>query len=155
MTTPPPAVLARLRTFVATRERMSGTDPEVVTVSNDAPLLMSDLRAAIDCLAQQGEAKPFAWFTEDYRDDKSATTYDPVVAERWRNKGWPVSPLFANHASADEAAIIAAYKRGAQWALENGAICAPYLGKAARDYADKTAALQPAATSEGENNGQS
>lgn len=44
----------------------------------------------------QGEAVPVAWFTEDYLTDRSATTYDPVVAERWRAKGWPVSPLFAH-----------------------------------------------------------
>lgn len=34
-----------------------------------------------------------AWFTEDYLTDKSATTYDPVVADRWRAKGWPVTRL--------------------------------------------------------------
>ncbi|MBX9913715.1 MAG: hypothetical protein K2Y25_07440 [Pseudomonadaceae bacterium] len=34
-----------------------------------------------------------AWFTEDYLTDKSATTYDPVVADRWRTKGWPVTRL--------------------------------------------------------------
>lgn len=35
------------------------------------------------------------WFTDDYLTDKSATTYDPLVAERWRNKGWPVTALYA------------------------------------------------------------
>jgi hypothetical protein len=38
---------------------------------------------------------PTAWFTEDHLTDKSATTYDPVVADRWRAKGWPVGELFA------------------------------------------------------------
>ena len=36
-----------------------------------------------------------AWFTDDHLTDKSATTFDPVVAERWRNKGWPVTNLYA------------------------------------------------------------
>lgn len=38
--------------------------------------------------------KPIGWFTEDYKTDKSATTYDPEVAQRWRDKGWPVSELY-------------------------------------------------------------
>lgn len=41
------------------------------------------------------ELKPLGWITEDYMTDKSATTYDPVVAERWRSKGWPVSPIYS------------------------------------------------------------
>ncbi|KRG39125.1 hypothetical protein ARC78_15010 [Stenotrophomonas pictorum JCM 9942] len=36
-----------------------------------------------------------AWFTDDHLTDRSATTFDPVVAERWRNKGWPVTKLYA------------------------------------------------------------
>lgn len=36
-----------------------------------------------------------AWFTDDHLTDKSATTYDPSVAERWRKKGWPVTTLYA------------------------------------------------------------
>lgn len=38
--------------------------------------------------------RPFAWFTDDFMIDKSATTYDKTVAERWRTKGWPVTPLY-------------------------------------------------------------
>jgi len=45
-------------------------------------------------LDRQCRGEPVAWFTEDHLTDRSATTYDPVVAERWRVKGWPVSPLF-------------------------------------------------------------
>ena len=40
--------------------------------------------------------KAIAWFTDDYLTDKSATTFDPEVAGRWRSKGWPVTPLFAD-----------------------------------------------------------
>ena len=39
--------------------------------------------------------EPIAWYTEDHLDDKSATTYSWTVAERWVEKGWPVSPLYA------------------------------------------------------------
>ena len=39
--------------------------------------------------------EPAGWYTEDHLDDKSATTYSWAVAERWVEKGWPVSPLYA------------------------------------------------------------
>lgn len=39
-------------------------------------------------------AQAFAWYTDDFRTDRSATTYDPEVAQRWRDKGWPVWELF-------------------------------------------------------------
>lgn len=39
--------------------------------------------------------EPVAWHTDcDYRNDKSATTYSHEAAERWRYKGWTVSPLY-------------------------------------------------------------
>lgn len=43
-----------------------------------------------------GQGEPFGWFTDDHVDDKSATTYTPAVAERWRAKGWPVTPLYTS-----------------------------------------------------------
>lgn len=43
---------------------------------------------------RQRRCEPVAWHTEDHLTDKSATTYDPVVAKRWIEKGWPVTPLF-------------------------------------------------------------
>lgn len=46
--------------------------------------------------SQGGEA--VAWHTEDQLTDKSATTYDPEVAKRWRAKGWPVTPLYTHPA---------------------------------------------------------
>ena len=42
--------------------------------------------------------EPVAWFTEDHLTDKSATTWDSTVADRWRAKGWPVGELFARAA---------------------------------------------------------
>ena len=39
--------MKRIAAFVAVREKMAGTDPEVITESNGVPLLMSDLRAAL------------------------------------------------------------------------------------------------------------
>lgn len=50
------------------------------------------LRAKITEMEKQ---EPIGWVTEDYQADKSATTYNYETAERWRNKGWPVSNLYA------------------------------------------------------------
>ena len=44
--------------------------------------------------AQQPGAQAVAWHTDDHLTDKSATTYDPVIADRWRAKGWPVTPHY-------------------------------------------------------------
>lgn len=41
------------------------------------------------------ELKPIGLFTDDHLADKSATTYDAEVADRWRQKGWQVTPLYA------------------------------------------------------------
>ena len=49
------------------------------------------LRAAIE---QAEKHEPVAWFTEDHREDKSATTYSKKMSERWKEKGWPVTPLY-------------------------------------------------------------
>lgn len=40
------------------------------------------------------QIKPVAWRTEDHLTDRSATTYDSAIAERWRAKGWPVHALY-------------------------------------------------------------
>ncbi|MDH7550196.1 hypothetical protein [Stenotrophomonas geniculata] len=45
--------------------------------------------------ARQPVGEPVGWYTEDHLTDRSATTYDRTVADRWRAKGWPVSPLYA------------------------------------------------------------
>lgn len=60
----------------------------------DAPYPVWNTRAKLP--SQGGEA--VAWHTEDHLTDKSATTYDPEVADRWRTKGWPVTPLYTHPA---------------------------------------------------------
>ena len=62
---------------------------------------INDVAKALDLntcakASQGGEA--VAWHTEDHLADKSATTYDLEVAERWRTKGWPVTPLYTHPA---------------------------------------------------------
>lgn len=47
-------------------------------------------KALLPCL----NAKPKAWFTDDAENDRSATTYDPKMADRWRKKPWFVGELF-------------------------------------------------------------
>ena len=37
---------------------------------------------------------PAGWHTEDPLTDKSATTYSPVIRDRWLARGWPVWPLY-------------------------------------------------------------
>lgn len=37
---------------------------------------------------------PIGWITDDHLTDKSATTYDKAVADRWCEKGWPVQALY-------------------------------------------------------------
>jgi hypothetical protein len=55
--------------------------------------IRENIRSTSANVAQGAEA--VAWFTDDSQSDKSATTWDRNVAERWRAKGWPVSPLYA------------------------------------------------------------
>lgn len=52
------------------------------------------LSSALAKPAEQHQGEPVAWFTDDHLTDKSATTWDSEVAERWRTKGWPVGELF-------------------------------------------------------------
>jgi hypothetical protein len=69
------------------------------------------LRAAL----AQPEPEPVAWFTEDHREDKSATTYSKKMSERWREKGWPVTPLYIappQREWTDDEFIAEAVKRG-------------------------------------------
>ena len=62
---------------------------EVVTLLGKQADRIEELEAA------QPQGEPFAWYTEDYLSDKSATTYDLATMERWKAKGWPVTPLYA------------------------------------------------------------
>lgn len=50
----------------------------------------------------QDEREPVGWYTDDHLTDKSATTYDREVADRWRGKGWPVYELYARPAQTEQ-----------------------------------------------------
>lgn len=75
-------------------EHVAKGDP--VDVANLAMMLHQIGQRVAALSHAEGEA--FGWFTEDHDTDKSATTYDPVVADRWRKKGWPVWPLYTHPA---------------------------------------------------------
>lgn len=84
------------RARIAELERELGNS-RVSLKDSDAGLLSfmdqcKQLRAELAAIKAQ---EPIAWYTEDHLDDKSATTYSWAVAERWVEKGWPVSPLYA------------------------------------------------------------
>lgn len=55
----------------------------------------SAMLAAAPKAEQSPVQEPFGWYTEDHLTDKSATTYDWAIAERWAEKGWPLWPLYA------------------------------------------------------------
>ncbi len=83
----------------------------------------ANLRALLSKLRAPVAGEACAWFTEDHLTDKSATTWDRAVAERWREKGWPVRPLVYGDAApqASEAvrdAKAEGFKAGLDKALE-------------------------------------
>lgn len=50
--------------------------------------------ARLESVTANVDATAFAWYTDGYLSDSSATTYYRDTAERWANKGWPVTPLY-------------------------------------------------------------
>jgi len=82
-----------------TLEVIKKTDPGVYdemiddTLSSIRKALSNSILGVIDRL-MGSDQEPVAWFTEDHREDKSATTYSKKMAERWKEKGWPVTPLY-------------------------------------------------------------
>lgn len=77
---------------------------EYVVVESDWPEFQptwAAIEARVSGLATTVPAgcKVVAWHTEDHLTDKSATTYDPEIAARWRAKGWPVTPLYTHPAA--------------------------------------------------------
>ena len=61
---------------------------------------------------------PAGWHTEGHLTDKSATTYSPVVRDRWLAKGWPVWPLY----TADQVrANVLHHTAPLRYALDNAA----------------------------------
>ena len=65
---------------------------EGINAKNAAEIYASVLNKTL----AEPKQEPAAWFTEDYREDKSATTYSKKVADRWLEKGWPVTPLYTS-----------------------------------------------------------
>jgi len=61
-----------------------------------------DGQAAVEQAPAEDEHQPVGWHTDDHLTDKSATTYDREVADRWRGKGWPVYELYARPAQAEQ-----------------------------------------------------
>lgn len=68
----------------------------------------------------QAEAQPVAWHTEDHLADKSATTYDPVVRDRWIAKGWPVTPLYAHPSPSAPVEVEGLVQLARNWCLAWG-----------------------------------
>lgn len=60
---------------------------------SDTSIITFATRLLAAYLAERGK-EAVAWHTDDHLTDKSATTYDSDVAERWKAKGWPVTPHF-------------------------------------------------------------
>jgi hypothetical protein len=56
--------------------------------------LESERDALLAAAGKEAVAEPVVWFTDDSQSDRSATTWDRNVADRWRAKGWPVHPLY-------------------------------------------------------------
>lgn len=55
------------------------------------------VKAGIDAAPQPAQQQePYGWHTEDHLTDRSATTYSKDVADRWKSKGWPVTPLYTS-----------------------------------------------------------
>jgi hypothetical protein len=70
-----------------------------------------------------GAGEAVAWYTDDHLTDRSATTYDPVVAARWRAKGWPVSCLYAAPTPLPEAVrelLAVIHGDGGHYTIEHG-----------------------------------
>lgn len=85
--------------------------------------------------------EPVAWFTDDHLTDKSATTWDRTVAERWRAKGWPVQSLYAAPQTSEAVRQQRAgdAREALSWYAEQVADCRKFGsdGDAARQALDK------------------
>lgn len=57
-------------------------------------------------LAALKAQEPIGWYTDDHLTDKSATTYDRAIAERWDEKGWQLWPLYAAPAQPQSDAVM-------------------------------------------------
>ena len=73
-------------------DALSRSVPVVWTDKDQADRHMEALAAARE-LQELGQ-EPVAWITDNYEQDRSATTYSADMANRWRDKGWRVAPLY-------------------------------------------------------------
>lgn len=82
------------------QESVGGITPfnPLNAASNVLPCRAQNATHAPQDVLQNADAtqaqEPVAWFIDDNVCDKSATTYDPKVAQRWKEKGWPVTALY-------------------------------------------------------------
>ena len=82
---------------------------------------------------------PAGWHTEDHLTDKSATTYSPVVRDRWLAKGWPVWPLY----TADQVrANVLHHTAPLRYALDNAALEIKTLREVMDSHAAEIEALR-------------
>lgn len=86
-----------------------GRDVNVMLPASEAEAMARALLSVLD-------AKPIGWFTDDYKDDKSATTYSKDVADMWADKGWPVWEIYATPPAASEP-VSNGYKLPDGWKL--------------------------------------
>jgi hypothetical protein len=106
--------------------------------SEHAEVMGIALTAALPHL--HGNTVPAAWFTDDYLEDQSSTTYDEAVADKWRSKGWSVTPLYTHPQPAELAdqKVAELTALSARWKAERLA-----GGSSAKHY---TAAMHACAT---------
>ena len=78
-----------------TDERIDELLTEADGLAPKSGSLFKSLARLIEAEVRAEAQEPVAWFTDDNLHDKSATTYDPNVAARWKLKGWPVAALYA------------------------------------------------------------
>ncbi|RMI00486.1 hypothetical protein [Stutzerimonas nitrititolerans] len=74
-----------------------------------------DGQAAVEQAPAQDDREPVGWYTDDHLTDKSATTYDREVADRWRGKGWPVYELYARPAQAEQQPVSWQFYQDGKW----------------------------------------
>jgi len=85
-----------LRARIAQPENDFNPDWDAMAVMVEEQQRMAKRIEELEARLAQPEQEPVAWFTEDHREDKSATTYSKKMSERWKEKGWPVTPLYTS-----------------------------------------------------------
>lgn len=83
---------AELRRLCAERDQLKA---KCVALEGYAAAVEKSADKAEAELAALKAQEPIGWYTDDHLTDKSATTYDRAIAERWDEKGWQLWPLYA------------------------------------------------------------